>query len=134
MIVVDCNVVAYAWVEGPCTELARRVRAQDQAWKVPPLWRHEMLSVLSLYGRSSKTSLTQLKTIWAAVVQAMMPYEQLPDMQRALELSLHHGITTYDAQYISLAEILNVLCVTEDKALQRAFPSRAVSMHRFLRM
>ena len=49
MIVVDSNVIAYCWVNGPLTRLAQRVRVQDPDWHVPVLWRSEMRSILTGY-------------------------------------------------------------------------------------
>ena len=44
MIVVDSNVIAYCWINGPLTQAAQRVRVKDAEWHVPILWRSEMRS------------------------------------------------------------------------------------------
>ena len=49
MIVVDSNVVAYSWINGPLTKIAQSVRAKDPDWHVPVLWRSEMRSILTGY-------------------------------------------------------------------------------------
>jgi len=48
MIPVDANILAYYFIESSFTELARQVFAKDKEWIVPPLWRHEFISILKL--------------------------------------------------------------------------------------
>ena len=38
----------------------------------------------------------------------------------------------YDAQYIVLAQVLGVICVTEDQKLASKFPTLTQSMQKFL--
>ena len=54
-------------------------------------------------------------------------------MVAALRLAVEYGISTYDAEYISLALDLQVRCVTEDSKLLTTFPETAVSMAAFCR-
>jgi hypothetical protein len=51
VIVVDSNVIAYCWVNGPLTALAQRVRVKDPERHAPILWRSEMRSILAGYLR-----------------------------------------------------------------------------------
>ncbi len=51
MIVVDVNVVAYYFIEGDKTALAREVMQADPDWRLPSLWRHEYLNVVATYPR-----------------------------------------------------------------------------------
>ena len=39
----------------------------------------------------------------------------------------------YDVQYLGLANQLKVLCVTEDAAIRRAAPGKAISIREYLR-
>jgi len=52
-------------------------------------------------------------------------------MLLALELAARHNVSAYDAQFMALAVTLGVRCVTQDRALLRAFPRIAVSMRAF---
>ena len=52
-------------------------------------------------------------------------------MLLALELAARHNVSAYDAQFMALAVTLGVRCVTQDRALLRAFPQIAVSMRAF---
>ena len=64
MIVVDTNVIVYLMIEGEKTEMAQRTYRQDSAWFIPPLWRHELLNVLTTFVRltSSATDATAAST------------------------------------------------------------------------
>ena len=53
------------------------------------------------------------------------------DMLLALELAARHNINAYDAQFMALAVTLGIRCVTEDRALLKAFPEIAISMRGF---
>ena len=60
MIVVDSNVVAYYWVNGPLSEIAQRVQTKDSDWHVPILWRSEMRGILTGYLREGSLSAEQI--------------------------------------------------------------------------
>jgi len=45
VIVVDSNVIAYCWINGPLTALAQSVRVKDPEWHAPLLWRSEMRNI-----------------------------------------------------------------------------------------
>ncbi|MGH8652195.1 MAG: type II toxin-antitoxin system VapC family toxin, partial [Gammaproteobacteria bacterium] len=67
MIVVDTNVIAYCWLNGPLTAAAQRVRAKDPDWHVPVLWRSEMRSILTGYLRDGSLSRAQVTRIMEAI-------------------------------------------------------------------
>ena len=63
MIVVDSNVIAYCWVNGPLTAFAQRVRVKDPDWRVPILWRSEMRSILTGYLRDGSLGGSQISWV-----------------------------------------------------------------------
>jgi predicted nucleic acid-binding protein len=131
VIIVDTNVVAYFFIEGPKTRLAQKVRDVDSRWCMPELWRHEFLNALSTHARHGGMSAGQAGTLWRKATELLTGCEVTVDMWSALQLSILHGISAYDAQYIALAEILNVRCVTEDRGLLHVFPQLTCSMNAF---
>ncbi len=133
MIVVDTNVICYALIWGDRTDLALRVERLDPNWKVPPLWRHEFLNVLATSARAGVIGAEQAEAILRRALDLLIPAESAVDMVAALRLAVEHGISTYDAEYMSLALALQVRCVTEDGRLQTRFPETAVSMAAFCR-
>ena len=131
MIVVDTNVIAHRLIQGDKTPLALGVCRRDAAWIVPTLWRHEFLNVLSTLTRQGMLKTGQSKRTWLAAVRQLRHVESAVNMTAALDLSVAHMISAYDAQYIVLAQAHGVRCVTEDRALRREFPETAVSMRDF---
>ena len=71
MIVVDSNVIAYCWLNGPMTGLAQRVRVKDPDWQVPVLWRSEMRSILAGCLRDGTLSTAQARRVMRQVEEAL---------------------------------------------------------------
>jgi predicted nucleic acid-binding protein len=133
MIVVDTNVVAYCWTRGLRTQMAQRVRLRDPDWHVPVLWRSELCSVLSGYLWSGALELGQARSIMAAAEAALAGREHLPSSDAVLELAAKTRLSAYDCEFVALSQALSVPLVTEDRAVLKAFPHRAVTMEAFLR-
>ncbi len=131
MIVVDVNVIIYLLTETPQRTLACGVRERDGDWRVPPLWRHEMLNVLVTLTRQDVLDTSAALTVWRNALTLLGAREQQPEMEYALSLAIQHGISAYDAQYVALAASLDAQLVSEDKKLQRVLPGRVVSMTNF---
>lgn len=132
MIVADTNLAAYLVLEGDHTDLARRVRARDPDWRVPPLWRSEFLNVLATAFRAGVVDDTQALAAWRAAVAILGAGEVEPGAEAVLSSALRRGITAYDAQFVVAAERLGVPLVTSDRGLLRACPDVAISPVRFV--
>jgi predicted nucleic acid-binding protein len=131
VIVVDVNVIVYLLTDTPQRELARRVRACDGDWLVPPLWRHEMLNVLATLTRQDVLDGSAALTVWRNAVGLLGTREQQPNMEQALSLAIEKRISAYDAQYVALAAALGVQLISEDKKLQRQLSEWVISMAGF---
>jgi predicted nucleic acid-binding protein len=81
VIVVDVNVIVYLLTETPQREQARRVRERDGDWLVPPLWRHEMLNVLTTLTRQEVLDKSSALTVWRNAIGLLGSREQQPDME-----------------------------------------------------
>lgn len=132
MIVVDANVLAYFFIEGKKTDLARRVREKDPKWGAPELWRHEFLNILVTQCLFTKLPLETAQRIWTDAEDMLRGSEFASDAKQVLPKAVETSTTAYDAEYAVLAQTMGVLCVTEDGPLQKAFPGTAVSMSTFL--
>ena len=128
MIVVDVNVVAYFFIEGGKTRLARELMRRDPDWRLPPLWRHEYLNVLATYARQGGATLEQARGLWRRALELLGPREQSADAEAALAIAISHPVSAYDGQYAALAQQLGAVLVTEDRRLLKAFPSIARTM------
>lgn len=132
MIVVDANILAYFFMEGGKTHLARQLREADARWVAPEIWRHEFANILVSACLFSKLPLPEAHRIWQEAEDMMRGGEYTSDVSSVLPLAVQSGATAYDAEYILLARSLGVPCVTEDGPLRERFPTNAVSMATFL--
>jgi predicted nucleic acid-binding protein len=129
LIVVDTNIIAYFFIEGDRTTAARLLWEQEQQWGVPRLWRHEYLNVLATYTRAGGASTADVLQLWQTTEEMLTDLEYDVDMEAALNLAITNKISAYDAQFVTLAQTQNTRLVTEDRKLQKCFPSLVISLH-----
>jgi len=132
MIVADTNLIAYRLIEGEQTELALAVLARDPDWRVPPLWRHEFLSVLAVHASHGNITEGECLTLFERAVSLLQAGEHQPGLSEALVLALQARITPYDAQFVVLARQLGSRLITSDRELLRKFPGLACSPRGFI--
>ena len=133
MIVVDTNVIHYCWVRGERTEIAQAVRRKDPDWHAPLLWRSEFRNVLTAYLRQGALSHSQVLDVLRHADEALAQGEHAIADELVLDVVRASMLTAYDAEFVALAEALDVPLVTADKAVLKAFPGRAQSMAGFTR-
>jgi predicted nucleic acid-binding protein len=131
VIVVDSNVVAYFWINGPLTGTAQRLWAKDAEWHVPLLWRSELRSILTGYLRDGTLDATQIAQVMAAAEATFADREHLVSSEKVFAIVGESKLSAYDAEFVALAEVLAVPLVTADKAVLKAFPERALTMQAF---
>ena len=131
MIVVDSNVVAYFWVNGPLTAIAQRVRDKDPDWHMPTLWRSEMRGILAGYLRDGTLSASQIAGIMSAAEASAAGQEHVVPSRAVFEIVGKSNLSAYDAEFVALAEALDVPLVTADQRVLKAFPGRALTMQAF---
>ncbi len=132
MIVVDANVLIYSLVEGAYTLQANQLREKDPDWRIPSLWKYEVGNAL--------TQMTRQKLIGSETAHRLMdqaegifgPGEMSLESKQVLENALKKNLTFYDSQYLTLAQLLDVPLITEDKALRKAGGKSVVGIHDFL--
>ena len=133
MIVVDSNVVAYYWVNGPLTEIAQRVQEKDPEWHAPVLWRSELRSVLTGYLRDGSLSAAQIARVMAAAEESFANREHIVPSDKVFQVAGETSLSAYDCEFVALASMLGVPLVTADKAVLKAFPQQALTMEAFVR-
>ena len=132
MIVVDSNVVAYCWLNGPKTEIAQRVRLQDSDWHVPVLWRSELRSILGGYVRRSDLSIKQATAVMQRIEAELQGQEHIVESDDVLKLLNTSDLSAYDCEFVALARAVGARLVTEDRAILKAFPKESLSMEAFV--
>ncbi len=132
MIVVDTSVIVSLWVPNDMEELSYQVLRKDPDWVAPLLWRSELRNVLAMYLRKN---ILELPT----VLQSMQEAEQLMksnayevNSTQVLQL-VHNSIcSSYDCEFVALADDLGVKLVTFDKQICREFSEIAVHPKKFV--
>lgn len=131
MIVVDTNTIAYLYIQGQRTAQAEKVLMKDNEWLAPLLWRSEFMSVLALCFRQGTLSLEDALIIAEEAQQFMQDREFDVPPAQVLQLVSVSKCSSYDCEFVALAESLQVPLITSDKGLLKDFPSIAISMEKF---
>ena len=132
MIVVDASLLAYLIMPGERTEEAEAVLAKDPTWVAPVLWRSELRSVVHKYVRRGDLTVARAVSLLGQADQVVGGRESEVDSQDVLALASQSKCTTYDCEYVALANALRVPLVTTDRAVLKAFPKRAMTPAEFL--
>jgi predicted nucleic acid-binding protein len=132
MIVVDATVVPFLFLEGELTEVVRELHALDSGWVTPPILNHEILHLLTRLGIAEGKE--PMERLWREIRVLLSTAQQIPDPVRSLRLGIEYGLSGYEAQYICLAESLNLPLITEESRLQELFPKRALGVMDYLRL
>lgn len=125
MIAVDTNIIASLLVPGPYSSAAEQVRAADGDWIAPPLWRSEFRNVVNLARRASQLDMPTALSLLDMADDVMRRSDVLPDPRRVMQLAELSGCTTYDCEFVEVAERKGVPLYTADKKLLQAFPAVA---------
>jgi predicted nucleic acid-binding protein len=132
VIVVDTNVIAYLMLKGERTSQAEAVFNKDSDWVAPYLWRSEFRNILALYLRQGYITLINAKLIVKEAESLMHAKECEVQSMQVLDLVESSKCSSYDCEFVVLAQQLGVPLVTSDKKLLTEFPSNAVSMDVFI--
>ncbi len=128
MIVVDTNVLAYFYLPGPHTALARTLFARESAWAAPVLWRSEFRSILSGYLRRKALNFEQACQLQREAESLLAEGQYSVDSPSVLRLVISSDCSAYDCEFVALARQLGTRLVTVDKQILRAFPDCAVAL------
>jgi predicted nucleic acid-binding protein len=65
MIVIDVNILVYVLTNSPQRPRAVTLLSNEIDWRVPTLWRHEFLNVVTTLVRADRLSLDEGRLMWA---------------------------------------------------------------------
>lgn len=133
MIVADANLLAYLYLPGPRTEEARSVMSKDGVWVSPALWRSEFRSALAKTIRAGNIDIAFALRVYRDADHQMSARTVEPDTKRVLSLISSSQCSSYDCEYVSLAQELGCSLVTCDSRILSEFPETAVLPAEFIR-
>ncbi len=131
MIVVDADVIAAFWIKSPRTQAAYRVRARDSDWIVPVLWRSEFRSVIRQHLMHGSFGFADASWIVGKAEAMLHGREFSVSSHDVLRLVNQTGHSSYDCEYVALAEARGIKLITGDQRLTHLFPDIAVLMEEF---
>ncbi|NLI77079.1 MAG: type II toxin-antitoxin system VapC family toxin [Candidatus Riflebacteria bacterium] len=134
MIVVDTNIISYFWIPGECTDQVKELFHIDPNWISVPLWRVEMQNVLAKYFRAKMMPEERAIELMALAEHQMSGHEFAVSSKDVLDLLIKSKCTSYDCQFIALAEMNKIPLLTTDEPLIKAFPKIAIHPKRYVKM
>jgi len=124
--VVDASVVLTWCFPDENAALAHRVALmfkQGDSAIAPSFWPHEVLNALLMGEKRKRISGDLMRNFLADLTALPVVLERFPAdvvYGRIQALSRQHGLTTYDAAYLDLAQVSGVPLATLDEDLIRA--------------
>ncbi len=88
MIVIDVNTIVYLLTDSPKRESAVLLRKIDRDWRVPALWKHEMLNVIASLTRGKQIEVPDSYVLWNNANKLFAPKEHNPNLLNALTLAI----------------------------------------------
>jgi predicted nucleic acid-binding protein len=137
VIVVDADVIAAFWIKTARTDVALQARRRDADWIAPVLWRSELRSVLRQH--LVRGTLGFADAVWIAekaeaVMEGREYAARSADVLKLAERTGCSGtsVSSYDCEYVALAEAEGVRLVTGDRRVVERFPDVAVLLEDFV--
>ncbi len=128
MIVVDTNIIAYLYISGEKSLQAEQLLSFDSLWNAPILWRSEFRSVLSQYLHKGILSLDDILMIIQQAEKLLDDNEYKISSAHIMQLVNSSNCSTYDCEFVALAQYLDIPLITTDKKILREFPKVAKSL------
>ena len=132
MIVADTNIISYLLLPTSYSTVADALYKKDSKWVAPRLWKSEFRNVLALYLRKEIISFQKALQLQESAESLMRDNEFDISSAQVLTLVNQSRCSSYDCEFIALAQYLNIQLVTQDKKLLKEFPSIAISIANFI--
>lgn len=132
MIVVDTNLIAYLFISGDFTPEAEDVLQADPVWAAPLLWRSEFRNVLTLQIRHNNLPKESALQLLDAATELLERAEYQVEGATVVQLAADNGCSAYDAEFVALAQDLNVPLLSYDQQILTKFPQIAQTPGAFL--
>lgn len=132
MIVVDTNIIAYFTFPNPNSPAVVKLHHHDPAWAAPLLWRSEFMNVIALYQRKKLINYTESLEAMDYAERIVGIHEHRISSKLVLELISSSNCSSYDCEFVALAQKLDTKLVTYDKNILLQFPTIASKPEEYL--
>ncbi|KEF42167.1 MAG: hypothetical protein ER33_07340 [Cyanobium sp. CACIAM 14] len=126
MLVADTNVLIELFLPSPFCQVVLACRDTDDDWRLPSLWVSEFRHVLLKFLRVGRLDLSTALNHLAVAEQKFLPRTMAVDSTAALRLAHQVGCSSYDAEFVVLAQQLACPLLTFDRKLLQLFPELAL--------
>jgi predicted nucleic acid-binding protein len=131
MIVVDTNILAYLVINSEFSGLAGNVLTRDPIWLCPSHWQSELSSILTLYIRKGILTLSTAQERMAFAQDLIGKGSMAISYRIVLRLAAQSACSSYDCEFVALAQAMGVPLVTNDKQILKEFPDTAIPLVEF---
>jgi predicted nucleic acid-binding protein len=132
VIVLDTSAVVDLFIDGPRRDSALRALRQFKVQAIPPLWRSEFRSALLKYVSARRLDVAAATRAFQSAETRLSRIEVQPSTRRVLEAAVAFRLSSYDAEYIALAQQLGAMVLTADgRTLADRVPSWTVRLSSF---
>jgi len=132
MIVVDTNIICYLYMPTKYSANAELLLIKEPQWAVPVLWKSEFRNVLIGYLRKKMLDLKTVISLLQEAEDLLSNQEYQVSSITVMNLASQSDCSTYDCEFVALADNLKTKLVTQDKQILRNFPSTAFSLESYL--
>lgn len=132
MLVVDTNIISYLFLPNEYTKYSEALIEIDDHWCAPLLWRSELRNVLTLYLSKDIIDLTTAMDIQNQAEMILSGNEFQVNSNKVLSLAKTSGCTAYDCEFIALAQSLDILLITTDRQLLKAFSDFTITAKNYV--
>lgn len=126
MIVADTNIISYLLLPTSYSDTVDELYKLDSEWVAPTLWKSEFRNVLALYLRKEVITFEKALQLQETAESIMARNEFDVSSAQVLALIEKSDCSSYDCEFVALAQHLNIQLVTQDKKVLREFPSIAI--------
>ena len=131
MIVVDTNIISYLYISGQRSQQVEQLLSVEPHWCAPVLWRSEFRSVLGQYLRKNILSFEEVLVILDQAETLLTENEFEVPTAHIMQLFSSSKCSTYDCEFVALAEELGISLITLDKKILEKFPKHTLSLETF---
>ena len=129
---LDTNIIAHFWLPSDHSRLCDQIFKHDPEWIAPLLWISEFRNVVSLYLRKQLIDMSKALQITEKAQTQMKDRQFHVHSAQIYEFVNKSDCSSYDCEFVSLADDLSIRLVTLDKQVLKAFPEITIHPNDFL--